>query len=121
MATPNLVNVTSVTPFTINGEVTTSLVDIIDVPADKCYKINTIIIANVDGTNAADIDLWISTDNGSNFYNIASTVSVPADSTLVVIDKNSQIYLDETDLLKIVGSANSDLEYTVSGEILDDA
>jgi len=119
MATPNIVNVTSITPFTINGVVTTSLVDIIDVPADKVYKINTILIANVDGTNAADIDMWISTDNGSNFYNIASTISVPADSTLSFL--STTLYLDETDLLRIRASANSDLQYTVSGEILDDA
>ena len=43
MATPNLVNVSSVTPFTIAGAVTTSATDVIDVPADKAYKINTII------------------------------------------------------------------------------
>ena len=121
MATPNLVNVTSVTPFTINGAVTTSPADIIDVPADKSYKINTIIIANIDGTNAADITVDISTDNGANYYNIGSTISVPADATLVLTDKNSQIYLDETDLLRVTASANSDLHYTVSGEILDDA
>jgi hypothetical protein len=39
----------------------------------------------------------------------------------VVIDKNSQLYLDETDLLRVQASANSDLTYTISGEILDDA
>ena len=121
MATPNLVNVTSVTPFTINGAVTTSAVDVIDVASDKCHKINTIVIANIDGSSAADITIQISTDNGSNYYAIASTVSVPADSTLVVIDKNSQLYLDETDLLRVQASANSDLTYTISGEILDDA
>tara|TARA_B100000212_G_scaffold337454_1_gene312335 strand:- start:1032 stop:1397 length:366 start_codon:yes stop_codon:yes gene_type:complete len=121
MATPNLVNVTSVTPFTINGAVTTSNQDIIDVTAETCRKINTIIIANIDGTNSATVSISISTDNGSSSYSIASTVAVPADSTLIVIDKNSQLYLDETDILKIQGSANNDLEYTVSGEILNDA
>lgn len=121
MATPNLVNVSSVTPFTIAGAVTTSATDVIDVPADKAYKINTIIIANVDGTNAADISASISTDNGVSYFGIASTVSVPADATLVLTDKNSQIYLDETDLLRLTASANSDLEYVISGEILDDA
>jgi len=119
MATPNIVNVTSIIPFTINGVCTTSLVDIIDVPADKVYKINTILIANVDGTNAADIDMWISTDNGGNFYNIASTISVPADSTLSFL--STPLYLDETDLLRIRGTATTDLQYTISGEILDDA
>ena len=121
MATPNLVNVSSVTPFCIAGAVTTSAVDIIDVPSDKVYKVNSVIIANVDGTNAANITVEVSVDNGSNYYKVASTVSVPADATLVVIDKNSQIYLDETDLLRVSASANSDLEYVVSGEILDDA
>jgi len=119
MASVNIVNVTSILPFTINGSATTSATDIIDVPADKLYKVNTILIANIDGTNAADITLGVSTTNGSNFYNIASTISVPADSTLSLL--STTLYLDETDLLRISASANSDLEYTVSGEILDDA
>jgi len=119
MASVNIVNVTSIIPFTINGSATTSATDIIDVPADKLYKVNTILIANIDGTNAADITLGVSTTNGSNFYNIASTISVPADSTLSLL--STTLYLDETDLLRITASANSDLEYTVSGEILDDA
>ena len=49
MAAVNLVNVTSINGFNICGAVTTSATDIIDVPADKLYKINTIIISNVDG------------------------------------------------------------------------
>lgn len=119
MATVNIVNVTSITPFTINGAVTTSAVNIIDVPADKLYKVNTILIANVDGTNAADITVEVSTDNASSYYHIAKTISVPADSTLSLL--STTLYLDETDLLKVTASANSDLQYTVSGEILDDA
>ena len=119
MASVNIVNVTSILPFVINGAVTTSSVNIIDVPADKLYKVNTILIANVDGTNAADITVEVSTDNGSSYYNIAKTISVPADSTLSLL--STTLYLDETDLLKVTANANSDLQYTVSGEILDDA
>ena len=119
MATPNIVNVTSITQFTINGAVTTSAVNVIDVPADKLYKINTILIANIDGSSAADITLAVSTDNGSGYYEIASTISVPADSTLSFL--STTLYLDETDLLRVQASANSDLTYTISGEILDDA
>lgn len=121
MATPNLVNVSTVTPFCIAGAVTTSATAVIDVPAEKTYKVNSVIISNVDGTNAADITAEVSVDNGSNYYHLAKTVSVPADATLVLLDKNSQIYLDETDLLRLTASANSDLEYVISGEILDDA
>ncbi len=121
MATVNIVNVTSILPFNLFGSVTTSAVDVIDVPADKLYKVNTIIISNIDGTNSANISIGVSRNNGSTYYNLASTVAVPADSSLVVIDKNSSIYLDETDLLRVTASANSDLEYIISGEILDDA
>ena len=121
MATVNVVNVTSILPFNVCGAATTSATDIINVPADKVYKINTVIVANVDGTNSATFNLEISRNDGSNYFHIAKTVAVPADSTLVVIDKNSSIYLDETDLMRITASANSDLEYVVSGEILDDA
>ena len=112
----NLVNVTDIEGFTINGAVTTSDTDIITVPSDYIYKINTIIITNIDGTNAASIILRVTTDNASTYYDIAQTVSVPADATLVAIDRNSSFYLDETDRLRIVGSANSDLTYLVSGE-----
>jgi|TARA_R110000751_G_scaffold27484_1_gene72620 hypothetical protein len=119
MATVNIANVTSILPFTINGAVTTSAVNIIDVPADKLYKVNTILIANIDGSSAADISVSVSNDNGSGYYEIASTISVPADSTLSLL--STTLYLDETDLLRVVASANSDLTYTVSGEILDDA
>ena len=119
MAAVNIVNVTSINGFNLCGAVTTSATDIIDVPADVIYKINTIMIANVDGTNAADISVSISRDNGSSYFALASTISVPADSTLNLL--STTLYLDETDLLRVQASANSDLEYVVSGEILDDA
>jgi|TARA_B100001079_G_scaffold265896_1_gene272270 hypothetical protein len=120
MATPNIVDVATITPFTINGAITTSNVDIIDVPAEYIYKINTIIIANIDGTNAATVTVTYSPDNGSNYYRIGSTINVPAGTTLILLNKESSIYLDETDLLRVVGSANSDLTYTVSGEKITD-
>ena len=120
MATPNIVSVATINGFVVNGAVTTSNVDVVDVTAEYVFKINNVIIANIDGTNAATVTLSVSTDNGSNYYAIASTVTVPANSTIVVIDKNSSFYLDETDLLRVTGSANSDLTYLVSGEKITD-
>ena len=119
MATPNIVNSTSINGFNVCGAVTTSAVDIIDVPADKLYKVNTLLISNVDGSSAADITVSVSNDNGSNYYHIAKTISVPADSTLTLL--STDLYLDETDLLRVQASANSDLEYVASGVIIDDA
>ena len=119
MATPNIVNVA-----TINAKNATALLDgtsrteAIDVPAEKIAKINTILVANVDGTNAADITIEVSVDNGSNFVKIANTISVPADATLSFLE--NPIYLDETDLLYFTASAANDLTYFVSYEEITD-
>ena len=119
MATPNIVNVATINAKNATGAVTTSRASAVDVSADKVAKINTILVANVDGANAADITIEVSVDNGSNFVAIAKTISVPADATLSFLE--NPIYLDETDLLYFTASANSDLTYFVSYETLNDA
>ena len=119
MATPNIVNVATINAKNPTGAVTTSRATAVDVSADKVAKINTILICNIDGSNAANITVEVSVDNGSNYVAIGSTISVPADATLSFLD--SPIYLDETDLLAVTASANSDLTYFISYEELDDA
>ena len=121
MTVINLINVSTITPTTVAGAITTSRADIIDVAADKVAKVNTLIIANIDGTNAADVTVEVSVDNGSRYVPIASTVSVHAEATLVVVGKDNGFYLDETDLLAVTASANSDLTYLCSFELMDDA
>ena len=121
MATPNLINVDTITPKVAIQAVTTSRATIIDVTAEYCAKVNSLIISNIDGTNAADITVEISVDNGSNYLKIASTISVPADSSLSLIGKDNGFYLDETDLLAVTASANSDLVAMASWEEMKDA
>ena len=60
----------------------------------------------------------VSIDNGSNYVAIAKTISVPADATLSFLE--NPIYLDETDILAVTASANSDLTYFVSYEEITD-
>mgnify|MGYP003991010665 CR=1 FL=1 len=121
MATPNLINVDTITPVCQIQAVTTSRASIVDVNAEYCAKVNSLIIANIDGTNAADITVEISIDNGSTYFAIAKTISVPADSSLSLIGKDNGFYLDETDLLAVTASANSDLTAMVSYELMKDA
>jgi hypothetical protein len=122
MANPNLVNVTSIYANSINGALTTTLTtDLLTCASDKLIKINSIIVANIDGTNAADVTMGIIKSGGSVVYKFASTISVPADATLVLIDKNSGIYLEEGDILEGGASATGDLTYTINYEELDDA
>ena len=97
------------------------IMSIIDVAAEYVAKVNSLIICNIDGSNAADITVGVSVDNGSNYYSIASTISVPADAAVTIVGKDNGFYLDETDLLKVTASANSDLTYCVSYELMKDA
>ena len=121
MANPNLVAVTSIYGKSIQGALgTTVTTDLLTCAADKLLKVNTIIIANIDGTNAATVTMGIIKSGGSVVL-FASTISVPADATLVLIDKNSSFYLQEGDILEGGAGAASDLTYTISYEELDDA
>ena len=60
MANPNLINVSSVLAANAGFNLTaTATATLITVAADKLVKINRISCANVDGTNAADVDIFV--------------------------------------------------------------
>lgn len=116
MAAPNIVNVTTITGKTAVQAVTTSATAIVtnSAASGKVLKINSLVIANVDGTNAADITVDVF--RSSTAYELASTITVPADASLVIISKETSIYLEEGDSLRCTASANSDLEAVCSYE-----
>jgi hypothetical protein len=130
MANPNLVNVTSVLGGNAGWNLSNTLTaTLLTVDAEKLVKINRITCANVDGTNAADLNLYVdgmgsgttgvtTTGADATIY-LAKTVTVPADATLVILD--TPIYLLEGDILKGGASAASDLDLFVSYEVMDDA
>jgi len=122
MAAPNIVNVTSIYGKTMGAALsTTTTTDILTCASDKVLKVNSIIVANVDGTNNADVTVYFYDSSAAARYALASTVTVPADSTLVVLGKDSPIYLEESDQIEAGASAVSDLEIIISYEELDDA
>lgn len=84
----------------------------------KVYRINSLVVANIDGTNAADItiNLYSQDDIGGTATAIASTISVPADATLIIIDKTTQIYLLEDKSIGAIAGTASDLVVTCSWE-----
>ena len=87
--------------------------------SNKLFKLNSIYVTNVDGTNSADTTVqWY---NGSNAYELAHTVPVPADSTLIVLGKDAPIYLEEGHSIRASASAASDLQIVISYEEIDDA
>lgn len=121
MANPNIVNVTSILGVTAQVNLTsTSATSLLSNASGSghVYKVNTIMVANVDGTSAADITLnrYSAAALGGTPLAIASTVSVPADSTLVLMDKSNGIYLTEDSSLGVTAGTANDLVVTISYE-----
>ena len=128
MANPNIVNVTTIygktTYLTPGG--TTAVVLLPNAAASgKVFKINQIVVANVDGTNAVDCTVSLYTNggvaqgsapSGGTAYALASTVSVPADASLIVLDKSTGLYLEEDRSIVVTSGTASKLTFTVSYE-----
>ena len=123
MTIPNIVNESSIYAKThqvaLDTTTTTALLTN-SASSDDCYKINSIVVANIDGTNSATVTMGI-VKSGGSLKSFASTIAVPADATLVLVDKNWGLYLEEGDALQGGASAAGDLTCTISYEILDDA
>jgi len=130
MANPNIVSVTSIYGESI-GEALTATVttDIMTVASNKLVKINYIQVAN-DAASALTVvtvaivkadftsdGIASGEDNAATIY-LASTITLPADDVLVVLDK--PIYLMEGDVLE--GGANpATADIFISYEVIDDA
>ena len=121
MANPNIVNVTAIYGKTsVANLTTTSATSVVSNAASsgKVYKINSIVVANIDGTNAADItiNLYSAASLGGTATAIASTISVPADAALIVTDKTTSFYLLEDKSIGATAGSAGDLVVTCSWE-----
>ena len=130
MANPNIVDVATINGGNAGWNLTAGLTDtLLEVTGSGVIvKINRIVCTNVDGTTAYDLNLFVdgmgtgaagvtTTAADSTVY-IASTISVPADASLVVLD--TPIYLMEGDILKGGGSTVNKLDLFISYETIID-
>ena len=121
MANPNIVNVTQIYGQTTYAALTTTLNTVLlanSAASGKVFKVNSIMVSNVDGTSAADVTVDINTSaaGSGTSYALASTIAVPADATLSVIDKTNSFYLEEDKSIIGGASAAGDLEIVISYE-----
>ena len=130
MANPNIVSVSSIVggnaAWALTNTLTTTL---LTVTADVILKINSLIVTNIHGTNAGTVTIdingvgsgatGVTVTSPAATCRLASTMNVPADDSLVLIDK--PIYLMELDVLRGGASAASVLELFCSYEVINDA
>lgn len=120
MANPNIVNVT-----TIYGDnsttslTTTSATSVLSNAASsgKVFKLESLVVANTTASAAnITINLYSAAALGGTAYPICSTVSVPANASLVVIDKTTCIYVKENQSVGATAGTANALVVTASWE-----
>lgn len=128
MANPNIVNMTTMngvtTYYTPSG--TSAVVLLANAASSgKVYKINQIVAANVNGSAAVNATVSIYTNgavaqgsapSGGTAYPIVSTVSVPANASLIVVDKTTTIYLQEGTSISVTSGTANGITYSISYE-----
>ena len=122
MAAPNIVSVTNINGKSFGNVLTTSnaIILVNGSSSGNVLKINNIVVSNVDGTSAADVTIEFNTAAAGTgtATKLVSTVSVPADASLIVTDKSTAFYMEEDTSIKGLASANSDLQVFVSYEVI---
>ena len=130
MANPDITSVSSIYFQNAGFQVQSTAEAIITVAADKAIKINSIYVCNTQATDETFTIAFtgigtcgVGTTLGSNAIatpNLTTSVSIPANTTVQIID--NPIYMMESDVMTAGGGAsNNDLEMFVSWEIFDDA
>jgi hypothetical protein len=129
MANPNIVNVSTIygttTYYTPSG--TTAVVLVTNAAASNTvYKIDNVVAANVTGT-AATVTVSIYTNgavsqgsapSGGTAYPIIYQALVPANASLVIVDKSTAFYLQEGTCISITSGTASAITFTTSYEAI---
>jgi hypothetical protein len=130
MANPNIANSTSIlgtTTFLTPGGTSAVVLLPNAASSNQVFKINQIVAANVNGSAAVDTTVSLYTNgavaqgsapSGGTAFPIASTISVPADASLVAVDKTTAIYLMEGQSIIVTSGTASGITYTISYEVI---
>ncbi len=130
MANPNIAALTTLTGNTtyLTPSATTAVVLLPNAASSgQVFRINQIVAANVNGTSAVDTTVSIYTNgavaqgsapSGGTAFPIASTIAVPADASLIIVDKTTAIYLMEGTSITVTSGTASQITYSISYEII---
>jgi len=117
MAAPNLISTTSIVGKTKADWVPATLTAILVNPANssQAWRVNVLYVTNLGSSDeTVTVDLY----RNSVSFKLAQSIPVPVGNSLVVIAKDTSIYLEESDQLRISAGSASVLQYVVSYEIM---
>lgn len=117
MAAVNLISATSIIGKT-HAEWVTNTANVVLTNAlnsSEVYRLNVLYVTNMGNADAVvTIDLF----RGGVSYKVIYNLSVPIGNSTVAIAKDSSLYLEEGDSLRIAANQAGLLQYVVSYEIM---
>ena len=122
MANPNIVNVTSILGDIAALDLTTTNETTLlsnAASSGEVYKVNYVSACN-DSGSTANITLQYTTgaDGGGTAFKITDNISITANTSLVILDRASSIYLKEANSLTVTASAANAFHTVVSYEVI---
>jgi hypothetical protein len=122
MANPNIVNVTSIygsTSYLIPANTSATTWTALTPSSGTVNKINNIVASNVTGSSVAvTVSINSATGGGGTAYRIAYQISIPANASLIVVDKSTSIYVGEGQSIVVTVGTGSAIELTSSFEAI---
>lgn len=119
MASPNLLSANLILGKTDGVMLSTSDTTVLTNPTSsgKTFKVNTLNLSNQSASTAtASIKFYSAAALGGTGYAVAANLSVPPTSTLTLIDKGTQYYIEENKSIGGTASATNSIIVTVSYE-----
>ena len=122
MANPNIATATSIygnSTYLIPSGTSATTWTALTPASNTVNKVNFIMAANVTGT-AATITVSINSGTGGagTAYRLAYQITVPANTTLVISDRSTAIYVGESQAIVVTSGTSSAIEMTAAYEAL---
>ena len=122
MATPNIVGVSDIRasttylkPTDLNSTAWTDL----QPTSGKVNRVNFISAANVtNATAVVSVAVNSATAGGGTAYRLAYQISVPPNSTLIITDKTTSLYVTDTQSVTVAVGTASSIELVASYETI---
>lgn len=117
MSAPNLLTSTTVTGKTAYSLLTTATANVITnaSSSNTVVKLENVILSNYTSSTAS---ANVVVNRGATVYYVGGNVSIPANSTLVLLAKDTSLYLEEGDVLQANVSANTSISMSAGYELI---
>jgi hypothetical protein len=117
MAAPNMINVTAITGKTAFLALTTVTANVItnSGASGTAVKLNNVVLTNY---STSPVTANVLVNRSATVYYLAGSMAIPANSTLVLLGKDTSFYLEEGDVIQANTSANASVTFAGSYEII---